>query len=165
MSEAKREIAVRQELGHGHLTAFSNKVPPDTLVVVIRVRALTDLLPSANYTGSSGPYVELSLSPGDAAAGEQLQRTSYKPGTSNPRWVRPILNELRILTVDDHDSLRNQPKNSHSLCRTPKIPRYDFQCETPSSTKYILCINVRNKSDSASIRFGIQIALVMLFYH
>ena len=41
------------------------------------------------FSGTSDPYVELTLKPGDPVAGEQHQRTTARARTLDPKWDPP----------------------------------------------------------------------------
>ena len=53
-------------------------------VIVIRLKEMT-LIKERN------PYVEMKLKHPDAISGVQYQRSTFKPQTLKPKWVRPFL--------------------------------------------------------------------------
>ena len=64
----------------------SLELPVESTVVVIKLRTLHGIAAGNSYSGLSDPFVEFKLIPKDNLAGDQLQRSSNKTSTLNPRW-------------------------------------------------------------------------------
>lgn len=79
-------------------------VPDNALVVIVRLKECSSLLQSAQTTALSGPYVETKLVPSEDIVGDQLQRSSFKPDTYNPRW-EPA--ERFQFVISDEKELKN----------------------------------------------------------
>lgn len=81
------EYSYRKEIGNPLIVSLLPNLPSDTQVIVIRLQRIVDLpFPPTNISGSADPYVEMKLTPDDSVAGEQFQRSSVKPATTNPKW-------------------------------------------------------------------------------
>ena len=91
MKKQHNRSAYKMELGSAYLEKIQSQLPQESVVVIITLHGLNDVGDGLNLSGFSGPYVEMKLSPGDDIGGEQHQRSSYKPGAVNPRWVSPII--------------------------------------------------------------------------
>ena len=79
--------AYKTELGSAFLESLPSTCPADTTVVIVNLRGLNNIIDSGAITSFSGPYVQLKLFPTDPVAGDQIQRSSFKPAEVNPRWV------------------------------------------------------------------------------
>ena len=89
-SKDNQRAAYKTELGTTFLKSLQSKFPEDGNVIIIKLRAIKNQKEAKNYSGYSGPYVEMKLFPPDDVAGDQLQRSSFKPGEGGPKWVNSI---------------------------------------------------------------------------
>eukprot|EP01031_Cornospumella_fuschlensis_P029015 gene29015-35020_t len=62
---------------------------PNASVFIIRLISLSDIPVGNMYKNWSDAFVELTLLPKDAQAGDQKQSSSTKPSTLNPKWEPP----------------------------------------------------------------------------
>jgi hypothetical protein len=54
-------------------------------VIIVKLMS-ADNLPESGGLLSPDPYVELAMRPGDYTAGEQAQRSTSRPATTDPKW-------------------------------------------------------------------------------
>ena len=54
-------------------------------VIIIKLMSAENL-PETGGLLSPSPYVELAMRPGDYTAGDQAQRSTSRPGTTDPKW-------------------------------------------------------------------------------
>jgi hypothetical protein len=83
--DASRSI----ELGRQHIINYCGDFPEETPVVVLKFMALHSL-GAYSAAGALGPFLQVKLVPPDPVLGDQLQRSSYKPGDlqRDLSWVR-----------------------------------------------------------------------------
>lgn len=85
-----KKYAVKSELGAPLLKKLLPQIEESALVYIVRLKSINGLQPPAgNLSGLADPFAELKLTPPDAVALDQLQRSSFKPSTLNPKWVPP----------------------------------------------------------------------------
>ena len=65
------------------------KIQIGTQVYSVKLKSATRLKPSNMLGTSSDPLFEFKVRPADKKAGEQLQRSTYKPSTLDPIWEPP----------------------------------------------------------------------------
>ena len=61
----------------------------DSRVIIVKVISAHGIAAADSFYGTSDPYVELVLRPGDPVAGEQNQHTSARSRTLEPKWDPP----------------------------------------------------------------------------
>jgi hypothetical protein len=93
-------------------------------VMIIHFKGLTDILDSSDITAFSGPYLQLKLFPSDPIAGEQIQRSSFKPESVNPLWVLSLLAPNLFETSKFYRILGTTRTISNCVNRERKIEDY-----------------------------------------
>lgn len=85
--DRRYSYAYRTELGSALVKELLPKLPAaNSKVIRIRLKSIQDLEPTRQLY-KIHPYVEMRLKTADPIAGDQHQRSSYKPNTLNPKWV------------------------------------------------------------------------------
>ncbi len=87
---AYKKYSTKTELGAPLLKKLLPNLQENTVVYLVRLKAINGLQPPASsVTGLADPFVELKLTPPDPVAQDQLQRSSTKPQTLNAKWSPP----------------------------------------------------------------------------
>lgn len=83
-----KKKAFPQELGAPLLESLVPQLGKNAKVVVARLISLKKV--ESPEGSSANAFIRIKLSPGDEIGGAQEQSSSINPGTSSPRWVRPV---------------------------------------------------------------------------
>jgi hypothetical protein len=89
-SKPKKQKYSKNQLGSALLKRLFSRLPKQTPVYIVRLKSAEGLVsPDGNLSGTADSFVELKMIPDDVIAGDQLQRSSNKPDTLNPKWIPP----------------------------------------------------------------------------
>jgi len=102
-SKEKEDYSRRKEIGSPLIESLMPKLPSETMVVIVRLQSMESLpFSPSSLSGTADPFMEMKLQPADDVAGHQLQRSSVKPSSLNPKWVR----------IDIHKRLNSYPHHA-----------------------------------------------------
>lgn len=83
------------------------------MVYIVKISRANELASVHPLYSGSNPFVEMKLVPQDIHFGEQLQKTSYKPLTTNPEWT-PHERFMFYVSSNNNNKTTNQEEKNNA---------------------------------------------------